>query len=516
MKKLLLIGIFSVLSVCAAQNTANFLGNNDSIKTIFELPEELSIGDEFVVTIKTRILGSVKDVELKWSIRGVIIIAFPSDVTNKNGDFSWNVDSPTEREYKIPIQCMATSEKFLCCGRVTALVVNCLPETIRDKPVPKKLRASIQCLKKEQFTDKWSKSVITIYNDNDRVLNKIRFKVAQKGFLLSQGKREKRFKESLVIRLDNPLPPGYTRSFDVFNKPIDPKNTGVHKIRVLVRAEKKLKWKGWCQTTWKERPLVGSVELTCSKRADIAYGKDSSNKVTIYNKSTKKITNIVLNFSSEAPFEFGLPNSDYKVEAWVKDRIILSVGDIAANSSKEIVIRSRPQMRKVNDFYWQSFVKKGHHLMTVKMQSAEGVSDTAQCVTDWRAVTGVTQTLIDVEDPFKVNGFNDYVYTIRNQGSAAATEVKITGIFPEEVEPRSTTGYGNQITKDTVMINNMSEYRDVVKFSLIPVLKPGEEKKFSVRVQAVKAGDARVIFRVQYKEFGKFIESNEGTIVTEK
>lgn len=117
----------------------------------------------------------------------------------------------------------------------------------------------------------------------------------------------------------------------------------------------------------------------------------------------------------------------------------------------------------------------------------------ALCATDAAPVRTTTRIktvpallleTVDAVDPVKIGEETAYNISVKNQGTAPATSVTLTGILPPELEFVEAVGS----TEATASGQN-------VKFGTIESLPPGEVASWQLRVRAARAGDVR--FRLE-------------------
>lgn len=128
----------------------------------------------------------------------------------------------------------------------------------------------------------------------------------------------------------------------------------------------------------------------------------------------------------------------------------------------------------------------------------------AEAKTIFQGVAGLTARLSD-EDPVDVGREFAYVLVLKNTGTDAANDVKVTATIPAQLQstdaqgPIKATLQGNKVIFDPI------------------VLKAGQEVKYLIYVKAVKAGDVRFRVDIEARELtaGPLREEESTTVFEE-
>jgi uncharacterized repeat protein (TIGR01451 family) len=123
-------------------------------------------------------------------------------------------------------------------------------------------------------------------------------------------------------------------------------------------------------------------------------------------------------------------------------------------------------------------------LCTNVVATAEyGLSERAEACTEFAGVPALSLNVEDSDDPVEVGGVTTYTITVRNPGSTAATNVRVTAQIPVQMELTRAAG--------------MSDHRrDGPKVAFNPItLEAGSEGRFQIEVKAARPGDVR--FKVE-------------------
>jgi uncharacterized repeat protein (TIGR01451 family) len=128
----------------------------------------------------------------------------------------------------------------------------------------------------------------------------------------------------------------------------------------------------------------------------------------------------------------------------------------------------------------------------------------AEMKTLFQGVAGLTASLTDT-DPIEVGQEAPYILTIRNTGTEAVNDLKVTATVPAQMRATDAQGPSKAALQG-----------DKVSFESI-VLKPGEEKRYLIYVKALKVGDVRFRVEISAKELtaGPLLKEESTTIFQE-
>jgi len=125
---------------------------------------------------------------------------------------------------------------------------------------------------------------------------------------------------------------------------------------------------------------------------------------------------------------------------------------------------------------------------------------TASVKTLITGISAVALEVVDVDDPVKVGARTTYVIGVTNQGSAAATNVRIACILEDNVQYVSSAG----------ATAGSAEGR-MVNFSPLSSLAPKDKAAWRVVVVAVKPGDVRFKVVMNADQLTRSVEETEAT-----
>ena len=126
-------------------------------------------------------------------------------------------------------------------------------------------------------------------------------------------------------------------------------------------------------------------------------------------------------------------------------------------------------------------VDLGPQKIVAAARSADGLSDQVAHTIEVEGLAAVTFEVTDSEDPIEVAGLTEYVIRVGNQGTKAASGVRVAATILGEMEPVEAKGPAAH------RIDNLT-----VTFEPLARLAPTEEAVYRIRVRGHRAGDQRV------------------------
>lgn len=208
------------------------------------------------------------------------------------------------------------------------------------------------------------------------------------------------------------------------------------------------------------------VELVVTCDKDMFVNKSGKSCLTLSNPGDVDLQNVVV--TSEWSGNLKFLRSDCEFQKTSETQAVWNVGTLPANGQKQCcveVISKEP----------------GEYCMKMTVTTAEGLTKTASCCTQWKGFPAVLIEVVDDPDPLLID--EETVFTIRvtNQGTADDTNILIKGVMPEEVDAVQVDGS----TAGSIEGKNFS-------FTPYPVLKPKQVVEWKVKGKATGKGDARI------------------------
>jgi uncharacterized repeat protein (TIGR01451 family) len=112
-------------------------------------------------------------------------------------------------------------------------------------------------------------------------------------------------------------------------------------------------------------------------------------------------------------------------------------------------------------------------------RAERGLSAQAEACTDFIGVSALLMEVVDTVDPVEVGAETSYVISVRNQGTVAATNIRIEAIVPEQMD----------VTRVTGPTDHRKDGRRIIFQSL--TLQAHSDGRYVVYVRAIKPGDVR-------------------------
>jgi len=126
-------------------------------------------------------------------------------------------------------------------------------------------------------------------------------------------------------------------------------------------------------------------------------------------------------------------------------------------------------------------VQAGEQRIAAAARSADGPSDQAVHVCQVEGLAALAFQVGDSEDPIEVQGVAEYVVRVANEGTKAASGVRLAATLVGDLEPIDADGPGRH------RIENLA-----VEFEPLAKLGPGEEVVYRIRARGRRSGHQRV------------------------
>ena len=217
-------------------------------------------------------------------------------------------------------------------------------------------------------------------------------------------------------------------------------------------------------------------------------GRKVTYEITVANKSDIPAKNTIV--------EDTVPNGAISIEAdegakLSGSKLIWEFGTLAPNSIKKVrvsYIPTEPGMQANN--------------ATVTAYCSEAVTASVQTMVT--GISAVSMEVVDVEDPVRVGTQTTYVISVTNQGSAAATNIRINCLLESNVQYVSSAGATAGLLEG-----------QMVKFYPLSSLEPKARAAWRVVVAAVKPGDVRFKAVMNVDQLTRPVEETESTHIYE-
>ncbi len=147
-------------------------------------------------------------------------------------------------------------------------------------------------------------------------------------------------------------------------------------------------------------------------------------------------------------------------------------------------------------------IEAGDLTLQVESKARQGLSDETKQQILVEGLSAIMFEVIDVEDPIEVGGETTYEIRVVNQGSKAATNVRVVVNLPPAMQFISAEGE----TRHAVQPNG-------IVFEPLSKLAPKADTLYQVRVQGIRAGDQRIAVLVSTEDIPQPIRKEESTRV---
>lgn len=231
---------------------------------------------------------------------------------------------------------------------------------------------------------------------------------------------------------------------------------------------------------------VGMPILTISKTGPerLYIGRPASYEITIRNNSNVSAKNAILEDTIPAGVTGVKATAGAKLSG---SKLVWEFGTLESNSSKNVRVTYTP-------------IKAGTLINTATASAycAEAVTSTMRTI-----VTGIpalSLEVVDIEDPIRIGNRATYVIRVENQGSAAATNIRIVCILENNVQYLSSAG-----------ATAGSRDGQTVRFFPLGSLAPKATAAWRVVVEAVSQGDVRFKTIMNADQLSRPVEETEST-----
>ncbi|REK15516.1 MAG: DUF11 domain-containing protein [Planctomycetota bacterium] len=147
-------------------------------------------------------------------------------------------------------------------------------------------------------------------------------------------------------------------------------------------------------------------------------------------------------------------------------------------------------------------LEAGDARLLIKGSSKDGLKDESEEVVSIEGLAAINFQLSDIKDPIEVGAETSYEIRVTNQGSKAASNVRLAALVPAGMKPLSAEG--------PVRHQIEGQY---VRFEPLRQLAPKADTVFTIKVKAVQPGDQRVEVQVATDEIREPIAKQESTRV---
>lgn len=217
-------------------------------------------------------------------------------------------------------------------------------------------------------------------------------------------------------------------------------------------------------------------------------GRKATYEITVANRSDIPAKNTII--------EETLPDGAASIEANENaklsgTKLIWELGTLAPNTIKNVRVSYIPTEAGMQT-----------NTATATAYCSEAVSSSVQTLVT--GISALSLEVVDVEDPVRVDSQTTYVISVTNQGSATATNIRITCLLESNVQYLSSAG----ATAGSIE-------GQMVRFFPLSSLEPQARAAWRVIVAAVKSGDVRFKAVMNADQLTRPVEETESTHIYE-
>jgi len=147
-------------------------------------------------------------------------------------------------------------------------------------------------------------------------------------------------------------------------------------------------------------------------------------------------------------------------------------------------------------------LRAGEAKLVIKSAAQAGLVDQREEVVAIEGLEAINFHLSDVNDPIEAGGQNTYEVRVTNQGTKAASNVRVVAVLPSELKAVAAEG----------PVRYKIEGQRVV-FEPLKQLAPKADTSFMIKVQALQPGDIRLQVQISTDEIREPITREESTRV---
>jgi len=256
------------------------------------------------------------------------------------------------------------------------------------------------------------------------------------------------------------LQPGGSRTLDLSLGSTGP---GVHTIRLVARADGQIE----VERILKVEITAPTLELEAEMPARRYLQRPAVCLISMANTGTAPAKSVELAAQLPPGVKFvRANNAGYYDER--THRVLWNLEELPAAERGTVELVVMP-------------IDLGPQKIVAAARSADGLSDQVSHTIEVEGLAAVTFEVTDSEDPIEVSGLTEYVIRVGNQGTKAASGVRLSATILGEMEPVEAKGPAAH------RIDNLT-----VSFEPLARLAPTEEAVYRIRVRGHRAGDQRV------------------------
>jgi hypothetical protein len=277
------------------------------------------------------------------------------------------------------------------------------------------------------------------------------------------------------------LQPGASRTIDLALGTTSP---GVHNLRLLARGDGRLE----VEQMLRIEVTAPTLEIATEMPARRYLQRPATCLISMANTGTAPAKSVELAAQLPAGVKFvRANNAGYYDER--SHRVLWNLEELPAGETGSVEMVVMP-------------VDLGPQKIVAAARSADGLSDQIGHTIEVEGLAALFFELTDSEDPIEIDGLTEYIVRVRNQGTKAASGVRLTATVLGNLLPVEAKGPAGH------RIDNLT-----VSFEPLARLSPAEEAVFRVRVRGQREGDQRVQVQLTSDDHPSPITKEETTRV---
>jgi uncharacterized repeat protein (TIGR01451 family) len=256
------------------------------------------------------------------------------------------------------------------------------------------------------------------------------------------------------------LKPGETRSIELV---LGTRGPGIHTARLVARADSGLE----VERLIRLEVTAPTLELAVDMPVRRFLQRAATCEISMVNAGTATARSVELAAQLPPGLKFVRANN----AGWHDERthrVLWNLEELPAGETGAVEVVVMP-------------VEHGPQKIVAAARSVDGLADQVAHVCEVEGLAALFFEVTDSEDPIEVNGVTEYIIRVGNQGTQAATGVRLVATLLGDLQPLAAQGPAGH------RVENLT-----VAFEPLAKLAPSEEVVFRVRARGLSAGDQRV------------------------
>lgn len=234
--------------------------------------------------------------------------------------------------------------------------------------------------------------------------------------------------------------------------------------------------------------LAPALDVTIEGSERRFLERQAAYTLTLFNSGTAPARNIDLTARLPQGLQFVEANNLGEYDASSRS-VHWRLEELPAGESGSVTLVTMP-------------VGEGEHQLQVEAKSGDGLTVQKSQRALIEGIAGVSFEVLDVSDPIEVGGTTAYEIRVINQGTKAASNVRVAALLPAGMQPVEASG----------PVAHILDGGQVV-FEPLARLAPKADTTYQVRVRAQQQGDMRVRVQLLSDEMQTPVTKEESTRV---